>query len=43
MKAYEASATIRATPDTIWEILTDGLVRHVGQRRRGRRGQDPAG
>lgn len=24
MKAYEASATIRATPDTIWEILVDG-------------------
>ena len=24
MKFYEASSTIRATPDTIWEILTDG-------------------
>lgn len=24
MKAYEASSTITATPDTIWAILTDG-------------------
>ena len=23
MKAYEASSTIKATPETIWEILTD--------------------
>ena len=24
MKFYEANSTIRATPDAIWEILTDG-------------------
>jgi hypothetical protein len=24
MKFYEASSTIRATPDAIWDILTDG-------------------
>ena len=24
MKFYEASSTIRATPDAIWQILTDG-------------------
>jgi hypothetical protein len=24
MKFYEASSTIRATPETIWDILTDG-------------------
>lgn len=24
MRFYEASSTIRATPDSIWDILTDG-------------------